>query len=148
MKTRLALLAVPIFAGFLAAGASMPAAGQAAGGTGSAGEGPTGLHPSAPLPGENMNIRNLYRLRCGTCHGANGEGTASDWPKLAPPLRANPFVQNAPASAIIRVIRKGRYSAQRLYRTGPSYPNMPAFGAELVPNADELVAFLKGDLQK
>jgi len=44
------------------------------------------------------------------------------------------------------VIRKGRTGPQRLYHE--SYPNMPAFGAEAVPDVDALVQFLKTDLQQ
>jgi hypothetical protein len=47
---------------------------------------------------------------------------------------------------IINVIRKGRTGRARLYHD--QFPNMPAFGVELVPNADELVQFLKTDLQQ
>ena len=104
------------------------------------------LYPTAPLPGENMGPRNFYRLRCSTCHGVDGGGLAHEWPNTGPALKGNPFVMNAPASAIIRVIRKGRTGRQRLYHD--TYPNMPAFGIELVPHVEDLVAFLKGDLQK
>jgi mono/diheme cytochrome c family protein len=102
--------------------------------------------PQAPVVGEHENFRNLYRLRCGTCHGANGEGTDQDYPRLAPALKGNPFVQHAPPAAIIAVIRKGRTGPQRLYHE--SYPNMPAFGAEAVFDVDGLVHFLQTDLQK
>jgi len=106
----------------------------------------TSLWPSAPVVGEHQNVRNLYRLRCGVCHGGNGEGTNYDYPRLAPALKGNPFIQHAPAAAIIAVIRKGRTGPQRLYHE--SYPNMPAFGAEQVPDVDALVQFLKTDLQQ
>jgi mono/diheme cytochrome c family protein len=106
----------------------------------------TSLWPSAPVVGEHQNVRNLYRLRCGVCHGGNGEGTNYDYPRLAPALKGNPFIQHAPNAAIIAVIRKGRTGPQRLYHE--SYPNMPAFGAEAVPDADALVQFLKTELQQ
>jgi mono/diheme cytochrome c family protein len=99
-----------------------------------------------PVVGEHQNFRNLYRLRCGTCHGAEGEGTATDYPRLAPALRGNPFVQHAPAAAVIQVIRHGRSGQERLYPE--SVPNMPAFGAEAVFDVDGLVNFLKTDLQR
>lgn len=106
----------------------------------------TELFPQAPVAGEHQQYRDLYRLRCATCHGANGQGTNDDYPRLAPALRGNPFVQHAPAAAIIQVIRKGRTGEQRLYHE--SYPNMPAFGAQAVFDVDGLVQFLKTDLQK
>jgi mono/diheme cytochrome c family protein len=101
---------------------------------------------TAPVAGEHQNFRNLYLLRCAACHGANGEGTDKDWPRLAPALKGNPFVQRAPAAAVISVIRMGRTGEQRLYHE--SYPNMPAFGAEAVFDVDGLVNFLQNDLQK
>ena len=85
------------------------------------------LITNGPVVGEGQNYRNLYLLRCAGCHGRDGEGTAWDWPKLGPALKGNPFVQNAPASAIIRVIRKGRSGRERLYHE--SYPNMKECGS-------------------
>lgn len=104
------------------------------------------VFPTHPVVGEHQNFRNLYRLRCASCHGANGEGTDHEWPHLAPALKGNPFVQHAPPAAIIRVIRLGRNGRERLYHE--SYPNMPAFGAEAVFDVDGLVHFLKTDLQQ
>ena len=103
-------------------------------------------YASAQVPGENQAARNWFRLGCATYHGADGEGLVHNWPQTGPALKGNPFVMNAPASAIIRVIRKGRTGRQRLYHD--TYPNMPSFGEEVVPNAQELVTYLKGDLQR
>jgi mono/diheme cytochrome c family protein len=136
VKAKFGVLAVPILAAVM--GASTAALAQ------SLSERP--MITNAPVVGDGQNMRNLYILRCGGCHGRAGEGTAWDWPKLGPALKGNPFIQNAPASAIIRVIRKGRNGRERLYHE--SFPNMPAFGAEAVFDADGMVAFLKGDLQK
>ena len=133
MKTKLALLAVPMVAG-LWAGSAPVLADQP-------------IYANAPVLGEHQNVRNLFRLRCGGCHGGDGEGTSNTMPKLAPALKGNPFIINAPAAVIISVIRKGRTGRRRLYHTS-SFANMPAFGAEMVPNVDDLVAFLKTDLQK
>jgi mono/diheme cytochrome c family protein len=104
------------------------------------------VYPSHQVSGENKNANNVYLLRCSACHGANGEGTDHEWPRLAPALKGNPFVKNAPAAALINVIRQGRNGRQRLYHE--SYPNMPAFGAEAVVDVEGLVRFLKTDLQK
>lgn len=131
MKAKRGLMAIGMIVGAMAASAAFAA---------------TDIFPQAPLAGEKMQYRDLYRLRCATCHGANGEGTNQDYPRLAPALRGNPFVQHAPSGAIIQVIRKGRTGEQRLYHD--SYPNMPAFGAEAVFDVDGLVQFLKTDLQK
>ena len=88
----------------------------------------------------------IYQLRCGMCHGNQGQGTRATNPPLGPALKANPFVVNGSPAAIRQVIRKGRQADRRLYND--SYPNMPAFGAETVDDVDALVAYLKGDLQK
>jgi mono/diheme cytochrome c family protein len=133
VKTKLALLAVPMVAGFWAGSAPVLAV--------------TPVYANTQVVGEHQNVRNLYRLRCGGCHGGDGEGTSNTMPKLAPALKGNPFIMNAPPGVIISVIRKGRNDRQRLYHDSP-FANMPAFGAEMVPNADELVQFLKTDLQK
>ena len=133
MKIKLSLLAVPMVAGFWAGSAPVLADQP--------------VYANEQLPGEHQNVRNLFRLRCGGCHGGDGEGTSNTMPKLAPALKGNPFIINAPPVVIIQVIRKGRNNRQRLYHTSP-FANMPAFGAELVPNVDELVQFLKTDLQK
>jgi mono/diheme cytochrome c family protein len=145
VKAKLRLLAIPLMAGLM--GVSAPALTQTAAPAPSGGGGwQDGRYMQAPLPGANMNLRNLYRLRCATCHGENGEGSMRDYPRLAPALKGNPFIQNAPPDAIIRVIRLGREGPQRLYHE--SFPNMPAFGVESVPDADALVGFLKNDLQR
>jgi mono/diheme cytochrome c family protein len=133
VKTKLALLAVPMVAGFWAV--SEPVLADQA------------IYPNAPVTGEHQNVRNLFRLRCGGCHGGDGEGTSNTMPKLAPALKGNPLVINAPNVVLVNIIRKGRIGRQRLYHDSP-FANMPGFGAEMVPNVDELVVFLKTDLQK
>ncbi len=133
MKIKLALLAVPMVAGFWAV--SEPVLADQA------------IYPNAPVTGEHQNVRNLFRLRCGGCHGGNGEGTSNTMPKMAPALKGNPLVLNAPNVVLVNIIRKGRIGRQRLYHDSP-FANMPGFGAEMVPNVDELVVFLKTDLQK
>ena len=87
-----------------------------------------------------------YRMRCGSCHGANGEGTDMVAPSLGPALRGNALVKNAPVALIAQIIRRGRSGKARIYDS--HYPNMPAFGAEMVPDVEALVAYLKGPLQE
>ncbi|HET7730529.1 MAG TPA: cytochrome c [Usitatibacter sp.] len=87
-----------------------------------------------------------YQLRCAGCHGAKGQGTRASLPSLGPALKGNPFVVNGSPAAIKAVIRKGRSGQKRLY--DDTYPNMPSFGFEVVPDADALVAYLKGGLQQ
>ena len=88
----------------------------------------------------------MYKLRCSACHGGNGQGTRASLPSLGPALKGNPFVVNGSPAALKGVIRKGRQGQKRLY--DDTYPNMPAFGFEAVPDPEALIAFLKGDLQK
>ena len=132
MKAKPGLLAVGIFIGAMAAPGLAMAEQQP--------------FVSAQVVGEHQQYRNLYRLRCASCHGENGEGTRNNWPSTGPALHDNPFIQHAPAAAIIAVIRKGRVGPERLYHD--TYPNMPAFGVEMVPDVDALVQFLKTDLQR
>ena len=133
MKAKAGLVAVGFLIGMGAMAGSAPVVAEP-------------IYKSAPVVGENQNVRNLFRLRCGSCHGPDGEGTDHDYPQLAPALKGNPFVQHSPPAALIQVIRKGRTGTQRLYHE--SYPNMPAFGAEAVPDVDALVRFLQSDLQR
>ena len=55
-------------------------------------------------------------------------------------------MKNAPVALIAQIIRRGRSGKARIYDS--HYPNMPAFGAEMVPDVEALVAYLKGPLQE
>ena len=102
------------------------------------------LHATAA---DNDVGEDIYQLRCASCHGNDGLGPEEGgMPKLGPALKGNAFVINAPYEAIYALIRKGRGGAARTY--DDQYPNMPAFGAETVPDVRALVEYLKGDLQK
>ena len=91
--------------------------------------------------------RDVYQLRCASCHGANGLGPEEGGkPFLGPALKGNAFVVNAPYQAIYELIRRGRGGAARTY--DDEYPNMPAFGPEAVTDVRALVAYLKGELQE
>ena len=90
--------------------------------------------------------KEVYMLRCASCHGSQGQGTKHMVPALAPALKGNPFVAQGSEAAIASVIRKGRSGQARLYND--TFPNMPSFGVEVVPDVPALVSFLKGDLQK
>ena len=93
-----------------------------------------------------VDSKGFYMLRCASCHGSEGQGTKHMSPALAPALKGNPFIVKGSAAAIRSVVRLGRAGKRRLY--DDTYPNMPGFGAEAVPDVDGLVAYLKGDLQK
>lgn len=101
----------------------------------------------APFPAAaEMDAPLYYTVRCSHCHGSNGQGTRATLPSLGPALKGNPFIVNGSPAAIANVIRKGRQGQKRLY--DDTYPNMPSFGPEVVPDVGALVAYLKGDLQK
>ena len=87
-----------------------------------------------------------FQMRCAACHGSEGQGTRASIPPLGPALKGNPFIVNGSPAALRTVIRKGRSGQKRLYND--TYPNMPSFGPEAVPDVDALVAFLKGDMQR
>ena len=102
------------------------------------------LSPAAALA--VSDAAEAYKLRCSHCHGSNGQGTRASLPALGPALKGNPFVVNGSPAAIKAVIRKGRQGQKRLY--DDTYPNMPSFGFENIPDTDAMVAYLKGDMQK
>jgi mono/diheme cytochrome c family protein len=95
----------------------------------------------AAEPAPQFDGKWRYNTSCAGCHGADGAG----WYGFGPALRGNAFIQNAPAPAIIEVIQKGRRYAKRTY---PEYIGMPPFDAIRAGEADALVAYLKGGLQK
>lgn len=92
----------------------------------------------------DVDAEALYQLRCSGCHGVDGEGTMNKAPALGPALKGNPLVVNAPADVLIGVIRNGRGGQQRAYE---KFPNMPMFGAGMVPDVEGLVDYLKTGLQ-
>jgi mono/diheme cytochrome c family protein len=102
--------------------------------------------PVSHASASEIDAAGYYELRCASCHGVNGEGTRDKSPSLAPPLRGNPLVINAPVEFLISIIRHGRGGQQRVY--DDAYPNMPAFDAGLVPDAAGLVNYLKTVLQQ
>lgn len=101
---------------------------------------------SAPAAAGEVDAAGYYLLRCASCHGIHGEGTRDKSPSLAPPLKGNPLVVNAPAEMLAGIIRHGRSGQQRVY--DDAYPNMPAFGVEMVPDALGLANYLKTGLQE
>lgn len=100
---------------------------------------------ASEVSASEVDAADYYKLRCSTCHGVDGEGTRHKSPSLGPPLRDNPFVIHAPVEVLTRLIRHGRGGQQRVY--DDAYPNMPAFDAGLVPDADGLARYLKTVLQ-
>jgi mono/diheme cytochrome c family protein len=82
-----------------------------------------------------------YRMNCAGCHGNDGTGYYA----FGPALKGNAFVQNAPAAALIQVIQKGRNYKERSHL---AYVGMPAYQWIRGGEADALVQYMKGELQK
>jgi mono/diheme cytochrome c family protein len=82
-----------------------------------------------------------YERNCAGCHASDGTGYYA----FGPALKGNAFVQNAPAAALIQVIQKGRNYKQRSHL---AYVGMPAYQWIRGGEAEALVQYMKGDLQK
>ena len=82
----------------------------------------------------------LFSSKCVACHGAKGKGT-----QVGPALKGDPFVVQGDTNEIKKVIMMGRTEKEK------KYPNitvpMPS-GLASEAEADALVIYLKGDLQK
>lgn len=81
-----------------------------------------------------------YNEHCASCHGIEGEG----FYPFGVALRDNPFVQNAPAQALIEVIQDGRYENVAY----PAYSAMPPFKFIRGAQARAIVSYMKGGLQQ
>jgi mono/diheme cytochrome c family protein len=91
--------------------------------------------------------KDIYEVRCSTCHGPGGDGNVGHtMPYTAPPLKGDQFVISAPDKMIAEVIRHGRTGARRHF--DDTYPDMPSFDASLIEDIRPLIAYLKGDMQK
>lgn len=82
----------------------------------------------------------LYGAKCAACHGPKGEGTP-----VGPPQKGNAFIAKGSPAEIKKVIMEGRAGKDK------KYPNLMADmpkGLVSEAEADALVKFLQGDLQK
>jgi mono/diheme cytochrome c family protein len=82
----------------------------------------------------------LYADKCVSCHGDKGEGSA-----MAPPHKGNPFITKGSPADIKKVIMEGRSGETKKYPKLPG--NMPK-GLATSAEADDLVKFLQGGLQR
>jgi len=90
--------------------------------------------------------KDIYEVRCMTCHGENGDGNVNKiMPITAPPLKGDQFVISAPDKMIADVIRHGRTGARRHY--DDTFADMPSFDASMIEDLRPLIAYLKGDMQ-
>lgn len=53
----------------------------------------------------------IFKSKCSTCHGAEGQGTA-----MAPAFKGNEFVKNSAEEEIAKVIKEGRNGADKKYK--------------------------------
>lgn len=87
-----------------------------------------------------VDAAKLFSEKCAVCHGPSGEGTAT-----GPAQKGDEFIVSAAPADVKRVIMEGRSGAAKLY---PQIPvDMPK-GLVSEAEADALVKFLQGDLQK
>lgn len=82
----------------------------------------------------------LFASKCIACHGPKGEGT-----QVGPALKGNPFVTKGATAEIKKVIISGRTEKEKKY---PNIMNPMPGGLASEAEADALVIYLKGDLQK
>jgi len=94
----------------------------------------------APDISSGLDGAKLFGAKCIACHGSKGEGT-----QVGPALKGDPFIIQGTPAEIKQVITSGRTQKEK------KYPNivtpMPA-GLASESEADALVTYLKGDLQK
>ena len=91
-------------------------------------------------PALAIDAAQLYGSRCAACHGPKGEGTP-----VGPSQKGNAFVTKGSPAEIKNVIMEGRTGKDK------KYPNLMADmpkGLVSEAEADALVKFLQGDLQK
>jgi mono/diheme cytochrome c family protein len=82
----------------------------------------------------------LFVEKCAPCHGPKGEGTMT-----GPAQKGNPFIIKSKPAEIKQVIMEGRAAGAKKY---PNIPiDMPK-GLVSDPEADAIVKFMQGELQK
>jgi mono/diheme cytochrome c family protein len=82
----------------------------------------------------------LFAAKCAACHGPKGEGTP-----VGPPQKGNAFVTHGKPDEIKKIITEGRMGRDKKYPQ--IIADMPR-GLVTEAEADVLVKFLQGDLQK
>jgi mono/diheme cytochrome c family protein len=82
----------------------------------------------------------IYDTSCASCHGEGGLGVTL----FGPPLKGDAFITQGDNQAIAKVIQMGRKYRDKLY---PDYMGMPRFQFIRARQTEDLIAYLKGDLQ-
>lgn len=83
----------------------------------------------------------IYKAKCVACHGQKGEGVKG----LGPAHKGNKFITEGKPEDIKKVILEGRAGAAKKYKEFPL--DMPKSGLSDA-DAEEVVKFMQGDLQK
>jgi len=94
----------------------------------------------APKTAPAADGSELFRAKCIACHGPKGEGTP-----VGPTLKGNAFIVKGTPDEIKKVVMAGRTDAEKKY---PNIMNSMPGGLATEAEADALVVYLKGDLQK
>ena len=94
----------------------------------------------APEISHAIDAAQLYGSKCTACHGSKGEGT-----QVGPALKGNPFITKGTSDEIKKIILTGRTEKEKKY---PNYMIAMPGGLASEAEADALVAYLKGELQK
>jgi mono/diheme cytochrome c family protein len=94
----------------------------------------------APEISLGLDGAKLFGDKCIACHGSKGEGT-----QVGPALKGDPFVIQGTPAEIKRVITSGRTQNEKKY---PKIVTPMPGGLASADEADALVIYLKGDLQK
>ena len=94
------------------------------------------------LPGisDAMDAAPLYGSKCAACHGPKGEGNS-----VGPALKGDPFITKGTPAEIKKVILMGRMEKDKKY---PNFMTAMPGGLASEAEADALVAYLQGELQK
>lgn len=85
----------------------------------------------------------IFKVRCASCHGQNGEGLRG----MAPSLKGNKFITDKRVEDIKQVILEGRSGASKKYNVKEFPIDMPKSTISYT-DADEVARFLQGDLQE
>lgn len=94
----------------------------------------------APQISLAIDAAQLYGSKCSVCHGPKGEGSP-----VGPALKGDPFVTKGTPAEIKKVILMGRTEKEKKH---PNIMNPMPGGLASEAEADALVAYLQGELQK
>ncbi len=92
-------------------------------------------------PAAAFDAAATWKTKCAICHGEKGEGKKG----MGPAQKGNKFLTEGKPEDIKKTILEGRAGADKKYKEFPA--PMPKSGLSDA-DADDMVKFLQGDLQK